>query len=270
MYLSEMTKEERDMLAKKILAGIGALAIATTMASAAQFNWSWDASQGGVNNAGGAFSTINASFNTDTNRFVWDVVFSNQVTRGYTLAVNNGPNPKGHAGELAIIHFDASNLNAPKITSYAYNGQNAINSWIDGNGNVGGNQTPDLIHDALDTSWINAASVTDSGGSRRFLLDIDASVINGHTPLYPSGQNDWTGVEFGSLIGLWFHTFTGLSTTYGGQGQLCDWNYNQQGWFDASNIQTVIVPLPMGAWMGMAGLVGVGVIARKRRSAMKA
>jgi hypothetical protein len=222
-----------------------------------------------VNNAGGVFETINASYNNTTQRFVWDVVFSNQVTRGYTLAVNTGPNPKGHAGELALIHFDATNLGTPKVTAYAYNGQNAINSWIDGNGAVAGNQTPDLIKSASDTSWINTASVTDAAGKRRFLLDVNVASINGHTPLYPSGQNDWTGVQFSNMIGLWFHTFTGLYTTYGNQGQLCDWNYNQQGWFDASNIQTIIVPLPAGAWMGMAGLIGAGVIVRKRRAAMK-
>jgi hypothetical protein len=256
------------MLAKSVITAVGAFAMATSMAAAAQFNWSWNAPGGGVNNAGGTFESINASFDTDTNRFVWDVVFSNQVTRGYTLAVNNGPNPKGHAGELALIHFDATNLNAAKVSVYAYNGQNAINSWSDGNGAVAGNQAPDVIHSTADTSFINAATVTDAGGKRRFLLDIDATAINAHTPMYPGGANDWTGVEFGNLIGLWFHTFTGLSTTYGQQGQLCGWDYQGHGWFDASNISTVIVPLPAGAWMGLAGLVGVGVIARKRRQAM--
>lgn len=255
------------MFARKLLTGIGALAVAASMASAAEYQWNWTAAQGGVNNAGGVFETINASYDSTTQRFVWDVVFSNQVTRGYTLAVNTGPNPKGHAGELALIHFDATNLGTPKVTAYAYNGQNAINSWIDGNGAVAGNQTPDIIKSASDTSWINTASVTDAAGKRRFLLDVNVASINGHTPLYPSGQNDWTGVQFSNMIGLWFHTFTGLYTTYGGQGQLCDWNFNQQGWFDASNIQTILVPLPAGAWMGMAGLIGAGVIVRKRRAA---
>jgi hypothetical protein len=256
--------------AQTLLTGIGALAVAATLASASEYRWNWTAAQGGgVNNAGGAFESVTASYNTASQRFVWDVVFSNQVTKGYTLAINNGPNPKGHAGELALIHFDASNQNSPKVTAYAYNGQNAINSWIDGNGAVAGNQTPDVIETALDTSWINSATVTDAAGKRRFLLDINVAGINGHTPLYPSGQNDWTGAQFGNQIGLWFHTFTGLATTYNAQGQLGDWNYNQHGWFDAANYQTILVPLPAGAWMGMAGLIGVGVVARKRRAAMK-
>jgi hypothetical protein len=257
------------MFASKLLTGVGALAVAASLASANEYQFNWTAAQGGVNNAGGVFETVSATYNSSTQRFVWDVVFSNQVTTGYTLAVNNGPNPKGHAGELALIHFDATNLNAPKITAYGYNGQNAINSWIDGNGAVAGNQTPDIIKSASDTSWINSATVTDAAGKRRFLLDVNVASINGHSPLYPSGQNDWTGVEFGSMIGLWFHTFTGLYTTYGGQGQLCDWNFNQQGWFDAANIQTVLVPLPAGAWMGLAGLAGAGYIARKRRATLK-
>ena len=153
------------MFARNLLTGIGALAVAASMASASEYQWNWTAAQGGgVNNAAGVFESINASYNSDSQRFVWDVVFSNQVTRGYTLAINNGPNPKGHAGELALIHFDATSLNAPKVTAYAYNGQNAINSWIDGNGAVAGNQTPDIIKSATDTSWINTASVSDSGG----------------------------------------------------------------------------------------------------------
>ncbi|HLP83438.1 MAG TPA: VPLPA-CTERM sorting domain-containing protein [Phycisphaerales bacterium] len=250
---------------------LAAIALSSSVGLAATYQFNWTAGQNIVNNSAGTFDSITATYDSSTQRFVWDVVFSNQITQGYTLAVNNGPNPKGIAGELALIHFDAStSLNSPKVTVYAYNGQNVINSWSDGNANVNGNQTPDLIKSANDTSWINSATVTDAAGKRRFLLDVNVATINGHNPLYPGGAGDWTGVQFDQMIGLWFHTFKGLSTGYGSNGQLTGWNFNTQGWFDGSNIQTVqIVPLPAAAWTGLAGLACVGVIARKRRAANK-
>ena len=135
-----------------------------------------------MNNSAGNFDSINASFNTSTNRFVWNVMFSNQVTDGDTLAISPGANPKGHAGELASLYFDFSN-GSPRVNAFAYNGVNASNSWQDGNGQVAGNQAADLIHGINDTSWYKA-SVVDAGGKRTFNLSVDATTINGHNPLY--------------------------------------------------------------------------------------
>lgn len=255
----------------KTVMAMAALALSSSAGLAATYQFNWSAGQNMVNNSAGAFDSITATFDTGTQRFVWDVVFSNQITQGYTLAVNNGPNPKGIAGELALIHFDAStSFNSPKVTVYAYNGQNVINSWSDGNANVNGNQTPDLIKSANDTSWINSAQVTDFSGKRRFLLDVNVASINAHNPLYPGNSGDWTGVQFDQMIGLWFHTFKGLSTSYGSHGQVTGWNFNTQGWFDAANIATVqIIPLPAAAWTGLVGLAGVGYLTRKRRAMMK-
>lgn len=254
---------------------LGTAAVAMIAGAAHADVWVWDhavTSADATNNSAGVFSHIHAEFDTVANTFQWNATFSNQVTRGYTLAVSPGPNPKGHNAELSLIYFDASSLGSPKVTAYAYNGANAFTSWQDGNGNVSGNQTPDLIHGINDTSWIQNASVVDVGGTRTFNLTIDASVIQNHLPLYnnPSVDGDWTGLAFGPALGLWMHTFTGLSASYTSGGALSGWGYSGgHGWFDGSNLSDlVLVPLPAPAMMGIAGLGVVGVVVRKRKAAL--
>lgn len=254
---------------KNSIVAVAALAALAGSAYADEYSWNWTPVQGGfVNDAAGQFESINASFNTTTNRFVWNVVFGNQVTDGYTLAVSPGANPKGHAGELALIYFDFSN-GTPQLNAFAYNGVNASNSWQDGDGQVAGDQAADLIHGINDTSWYTA-SVVDNAGKRTFNLSIDASIIQGHNPLYPgpNGPSEWTGLAFGSELGLWMHTYSGLSANYFTNGALCQWNRSGEGWFDGNNFATVLVPLPQGVWAGLAGLAAVGVITRRRKSSM--
>jgi hypothetical protein len=255
-----------------VLVSAAAVAMLAGAAHAEIYTWNHTITGAdGTNNAAGVFESIQAEFDTVTNRFVWNATFSNQVTRGYTLAVSPGPNPKGNAAELALLYFDATNANAPKVTAYAYNGQNAMNSWQDGNPFVAGNQAGDLIHDANDTSWIEEAAVVDAGGKRTFRLTIDASTIQNHSPLYTqnSAVGDWTGLAFGPQLGLWMHTFTGLQSNYLNDGRLCGWGWNQHGWFDGSGYQNVVlVPLPAPAMMGLAGLGVVGFVARRRAKAM--
>jgi hypothetical protein len=244
---------------------------------AAQYSWDWNASMGsgggpgsGQSDAHGVFESIHAEYDDVTDNFVWNVVFSNQITRAYTLAVSPGPNPKGHAGELALIYFDAkTSLANPKLTVYAYNGLNLNNSWSDGNGAASGSPLGDLIHGANDTSFINSIDVIDTpDGKRTFTLDIDASAINGHSPLFPGpeGPGEWTGLRFAERIGLWMHTYTTLNPTYGNDGRLCSWNNQGEGYLDGQNFVTV--PLPAGAWLGMAGLGVVGFVARRRKARM--
>jgi hypothetical protein len=243
-----------------------ALAALAGAAHADEFVWNWTPAQGGfTNNAAGAFESISASFNTSNNRLVWNIVFSNQVTDGYTLALNNGPNPKGHAGELALIYFDYSTGSA-RLNAFAYNGVNSANSWQDGNGNAPGNQAADLIHGLSDTSWYSASVVDTADGKRRFNLSVDATTINNHNPLYPGpgGASEWSGIGFGSSLGLWLHTYDSLSTNYFANGALCQWNRGAEGWFDGSNFPTVLVPLPSAAWAGMAGLAIAGLVVRRR------
>jgi hypothetical protein len=261
--------EETHM--KSSIFTVAAIAAFAGAAHAAEFTWNWTPAQGGfTNNAAGVFESISASFNSTNNRLVWNIVFSNQVTDGYTLALNNGPNPKGHAGELALIYFDYSS-GSVEMNAFAYNGVNASNSWQDGNGNAAGNQAADLIHGKNDTSWYTASVVDTADGKRRFNLSIDATTINNHVPLYPGpgGPSEWYGIGFGESLGLWLHTYDSLSTNYFANGALGQWDSGAEGWFDGSNFPAVLVPLPSAAWAGLAGLAVAGVVARRRKAALR-
>ncbi len=250
---------------------VAALAAAAGAASANEYVWNWTTPSSPItNNTGGTFESISARYDAGTNQFVWNVVFSNQITKGYTLAVNDGPNPKGHAGELALLYVDFSSNATRKVTAYAYNGANTNRSWIDGNGAVSGNQTADFIQGSNLPGWYNLAVNDTSDGKRHVSLSVDATTINGHTPLYPgpNGASEWEGIGFGPQIGLWMHTYSTLSSGYFANGHICGWNTSGEGWFDGSNFQTVLVPLPPAAWAGIGGLAVVGFVSRRRKQAM--
>ncbi len=241
--------------------------VATT-ASADIYQWDWSADvngTAGLNMNGGEFQSIHAQYDSNTERFLWQVTFADQVTDGFTLAVNNGPNPKGHAGELGLLYFDASDNNV-RVTGYAYNGENSFSTYYDGSA-ASGTQNPDMIFgsDALGTnaSLIMQASVQDIGTTRVMTLEMDASSINGHNPIYPGpeGPGEWTGMAFDELIGLWMHPMPGMNTSYGQDGALTELSYNRQGWFDGSNFTTTTIPAP-----GALALVGLrGVLVGRRR-----
>jgi MYXO-CTERM domain-containing protein len=220
-------------------------------ASADIYHWDWSADTdgtSGLNMNGGTFESIHAEFDTDTNRFLWQVLFSDQITDGYTLAVNNGPNPKGHAGELALIYFDA------------YNGQNTMLTYRDGSP-ASGDQAPDQIFDYNDASILQA-SVSDFDGKRQMTLELDASLINGHNPAYPGpeGPGEWTGIGFEEQLGLWMHPLKNLSASYNNENGLSSWS-GSQGWFDGAGYSTTTVPAP-----GAFALLGLGGLLSSRRN----
>ena len=161
---------------KKCTLLVGAMAVAAMSGAASASTYSFDFAPGdpgsyGINNNGGQFERVQSTFNSSTNQLTFKVTFSNQVTKGFTLAINNGTNPKGHGGEMGLFYFDASNLSSPKITTYTYNGLNTTTSWKDGDGTVGGNQTPDLI--VTDANRSGSASVQDVGGKRILSFSMD-------------------------------------------------------------------------------------------------
>ena len=249
------------------IALIGAAAVATS-AQADIYHWDWSAAAdgtSGLNMNAGEFQSVHAEFNTVTNNFVWSVTFANQITDGYTLAVNNGPNPKGHAGELGLIYFDASGTDV-RVTGYAYNGVNSANSYLDGSP-ASGTQNPDMIFASSsleNASLITAASVVDNmDGTRVMTLEMDATMINSHIAEYPGplGQAEWTGIGFEEQLGLWMHPFKNLNSSYDANGLLTGWS-GQQGWFDGAGFDTTSVPAPTSmALMGMGGLL----VSRRRR-----
>lgn len=236
-------------------------------AGATIYEWDWqvgDPGAYGTKNTGGTFESILSTFNTETNALTWDVTFSDQITDGFTLALNNGPNPKGHAGELALLYVDITDIPNPKMLAYAYNGKNSNNSYFDGNGEVAGNQAPDDIVDVEDrggSGWIDHLTVVDSiDGKRTISFAIDATVINNKTPDYP-GDTPWFGTGFDDKFGIWLHPYMDLETEYDpGNGLLTKWN-GKSGYFDGSGFKTTEVPSP-----GPVALIaGAGVLAGSRR-----
>jgi uncharacterized protein (TIGR03382 family) len=240
-------------------------AVASSSASGAIYHWDWDRGgpgTSGLNDAGGVFESITATFNDVTDRLEWSMTFSNQVTNGFFLALNNGPNPKGHAGELALLYVDARNPGNVALTAYGYNGQNSISSYYDGDGVTSGNQAADVIKNTLDrASWVLNAGVIDAGGKRTIFFDIDATDLIDRTPLYPDPVDPYYGIGFGAKLGLWLHTFRQFDVTYGPSGTITNIATGGEGWFDGTNLNTV--PAPGAA---MVGLVGAAAALRRRRA----
>jgi hypothetical protein len=246
----------------------GSILLAAAQPASAAFHiWDWhrgDPGTAGLNDTGGIFRSIYATFDTATNHLTWDMTFADQVTRGFTLALNNGPNPKGHAGELALLYADYRDAANIRITAYGYNGQNSMTSWQDGNGEVAGNQAPDLIKGTLDrASWVIAASKTNNpDGSRTLAMTLDVTDLINHTPLHPDPNGDpWYGIGFAEKLGLWLHPFRTFTPTYGPGGQITALTTDKQGWFDGSNFMTVPTPAT-AAFLSLTALTTL----RRRRA----
>ena len=206
-----------------------------------------------VSTAGGTVSSLDTTFNTSTKAFTWTVTFSDGVaknTNGFWLVVSGGPNPKSTGGEYAIMYFDASSLSSPNVSIYEYNGVNGDNSF----------QTPAVELISTKTSGqsqISGVSASQSGASRTFAFNVDASTINS---LQSTLGSAWQGIAFGSQIGLWLHPVTGLTTTYSGAA-LTAFNYQSEGYYDGANTPTVPVP-------ATASLIALGgLVAGRRRRA---
>jgi len=210
-------------------------------------------------NAGGQINSVSARQNLDGSEFTWSANFSanpsGKKTNGFWLVVSPGPNPKGHAGELAIFYLDASNP-TPTLTAYAYNGVNGDNSWI----------TPaDKIlssKNAADASSIySLTSVNEANGSRTLGFSINPTKVNNHIPTNP-GSTPWTGSWWNQKIGIWFHPVVDLKTSYNQDGYLTKWQFGSEGWYDAENVPTVPEPATFA-------VMGLGVAAMIRRRGRK-
>lgn len=221
-----------------------------------------DSAQFGINDNGGEVASVMSSFNPANNRFTFSVRFADQVTRGLTLAVNGGPNPKGIANELALLYVDASDLGDLEMAAYSYNGRNSSNSWQDGDANQSGQQAGDLIKGVNDTDYILDLRVVDDAEGRTFVIDIDASDIIDHSPLY-GPSSDWTGIGFGDAFGIWMHPFRSFDADYDADGRIVAFDGGGEGWFDGRGFATRIIPLPGASAMAGLGLAGLAV--RRRR-----
>lgn len=246
----------------KTMCAIAALAAGVSCAQAELFQW--DFARGmpgsyGLDDSGGRIQTIRSTFDSVTQDFSWEVTFSNAITKGFWLAVSPGENPKGHAGELALMYLDVTQVNDPRLTIYNYNGVNGNNSYKDGSP-ASGNQAPDRILTSVSPAFNPTFSRTEAAGSLTLGISFNAAAVNAHAPVYPAANGDeWTGVAFGSKIGVWFHPVANLSTSYDANGWLTNFN-GTQGWLDGNNFNTVPTP---GAF-ALAGAAGL-MLARRRR-----
>jgi len=257
----------RTFAAAAIASAIG-LASSAQAGNIIQYNFEITSPPGDSN--GGVIDTISSAFRPADNHFEWTVRFSNQVSQGYTLALSPGPNPKGTSGELALLYFDATNIGAPIVSVYGYNGLNNPSSFNDGS-QAAGIQTPDRIVSSLvDASFIMEASVVDDGlGGRTMTLIMDATAVQDYVVINtaPDPDTEWTGLAYGEGIGIWFHPFRNLNTGYhangAGEGYLSAWS-GTQGWYDTSDETTTTTFVPAPGSAALIALSGLLVARRKR------
>ena len=186
----------------------------------------------------GDIQNVNTSFNGNTNELSFSMVVED-TAEGFTLAINNGANPKGHGGELALLYFDASG-DEPVITVYGYNGLNTQTSWLDGSSESGTQPADQILSSLVDGDAFTDISVTtDADGNKVLSFNLDATPILEHDPLY--GQDgDWSGIAFDESIGVWLHPSSGLETAYGEDGYLSQWDVSKQSWYDSANQTTEV------------------------------
>jgi len=250
------------------LCAAAAIAASGAAANASLYQWNFDRAVGGdgsygINDNGGTIERVFAEFDSSTNRLLWEVTFSDQVTEGFTLAVNDGPNPKGHAGELALLFFDASDKTDPRVTAYGYNGKNSASSFKDGDGNTSGNQVPDRIFGANTRSMFSDMSAIDTPDGKRILsFEMDATILRDHTPAYANPEGGWYGIGFAEQLGLWMHPFRNFDATYDADGFISSFSKSGEGWFDGKEFTTV--PTPGSAALALIGAVMFGPARRRR------
>jgi len=180
----------------------------------------------------GDIKNVSTSYNKDTSAFTFSMKVEDSA-EGFTVALNNGANPKGHGGEMALFYFDATG-SEPIVNVYAYNGLNTQTSWSDG-GKEAGVQPADKILTSLaaDSPFTSITVETNANGEKIMSFSMDATSILNHNPAYgPDGE--WSGMSFDEAIGVWLHPTTGLTTEYGDDGYLTQWVPGKQSWYDSS------------------------------------
>ena len=240
--------------------------------------------------SGGQILTENFSSTYDAanQRFSMTTTVNGSISRstadGFWIVLSDGPNPKNHVNEYAILYGDAVNN---RITAYVYDGVNSANSYKDPHRYI--------------TSFSGKLDYTDLGGGRSTfsISDLDVSGINGFL-----ADPAWDGVAFGDEIGIWFHPAMMESLKYSG-AQLTEYRFHTQGWYDLANRPTnsqpgstggstgggstggttgggstggttgggstggstggTQVPAPAPLTLLLAGLAGIGAVSRRRK-----
>ncbi len=219
--------------------------MAATSAQAVSYQYTCSPCSG--NHAAGEMVSLDTTFNTVTDQFRWTAEFSatagNLPSAGW-LVVSDGPNPKSHVNEYAIMYLDHA---SGDVTAYVYNGLNSANSYQDAAGYLG--------------TFSNAITVSTLGnGNQQVSLSLDATGINNafNTP-------DWDGISFDKGLGYWYHPSTG-NLAYNGDGTISGFNVRTQGWYDKRDLQTRPIPEPSAALVFGIGALLVGASRKHRRA----
>lgn len=244
---------------------LAAVVVASGSAQATVWTFDWRNGDTGSGSAAGSIRSIDSQYNTVSERlkFSFNIAKENgdpkSDVNGFYLAMNDGPNPKGKTGELAFLYFDASNPHNLKMTAYGYRGS-GVNSWQDGS-TASGTQAPDKIVSSLSsTNWIHSLSYQlNADGSATMGFDIDATVINSHTPRYPTNGVNWDGIQYDNKVGIWFGALEKAKFEYNSDGFLKNFDYKDRSYVDVSNLEAVPEPFTM------AGLALVALAARRRK-----
>lgn len=252
------------MLRTMIAAGVLTALAGSAHANLRFFEWVRPDPSIGYTDTAGRAVYAKTTYNTVTGDLTWMIKYSDQITQGLSLVLTPGEYPN-NAGRYGVLLLDASNPGDIKATVYAHNASdNPATSVRDGTVHLPGDQAPDKIlsTEAGFTGWFLGGSLTDEAGMRTIEFSINTNQINAHSPMYEGqfGPSPWVGMQYGELMGVWLHAFTGLSTGYGADGFLNFFDYTGEGFFDGVLIPTV--PAPGAA--ALLGLAGIAAVRRRR------
>jgi len=205
----------------------------------------------GGSSRGGDLSHIRTSYNEGASKFLWEYTISTENSQGvehdgFWLVVNDGSNPKGHTN-LAILYGD---LQGDNVTAYQYNGLNNKDSYE--------------VPGTFIQSWQNVFDIQQSADGSETSVSLMLNVENVNS----SGGIDWQGIFYDEKVGIWFHPTAGASFSYNNGGEtLASFNSGRSGWYDVGYKATREVSSPGVGVLLAAGLLGFGLVSRRRAAA---